>query len=67
MKASDMVKIGHYAFARELENGEWAIYVGRWSGGKGHVTDLRVQRDAGRPLHFASLNEAKEYAKFRGL
>lgn len=68
MNIAEMVKIGRYAYARELSNGEWSIYVGQWSDrGVGHITRLEVCRDAGRPLRFTSLELAKEYAEFRAL
>lgn len=68
MKIKDMVKIGHYAYAKELSNGEWTIYVGRWSDrAEGNVTGLEVCRDAGRPIRFGSLEQAKEYTEYRAL
>lgn len=63
-----MIKVGHYAYAKELHNGEWSLYVGRWSDrAPWHVTGLEVCRDAGKPIRFASLHDAREYAKFRAL
>jgi hypothetical protein len=65
--SNNLVKVGSYAYARELANGEWSIYVGEWSAGKGHVKGLKVQRDAGKPLRFVSLEAAKEYTQYLGL
>lgn len=66
MNLEKMVKIGQYTFARELANGEWAIYRGRWSDrARYHTTELRVERDAGQPIRFVSLEEVKEYVQFR--
>jgi len=62
-----MVKVGHYAYARELRNGEWSLYVGRWSHSPNGVTGLEVERDAGKPIRFGSLEQVKEYVKFRAL
>ena len=63
-----LIKVGQYAYAKELANGEWSIYVGQWSDtAKGHVTGLKVQRDAGKPLRFMSFEAAKEYAQYLGL
>ena len=70
MKGLERVKIGNYAVAKELSNGEWTLYVGRWSGRQsqfGHVTGLEVCRDAGKPIRFASLAQVREYAKHKAL
>lgn len=68
MDIRHMIKVGQYAYARELSNGEWSLYVGRWSDrALGNVTGLLVERDAGKPIRFASLRQAKEYTQFRAL
>ena len=66
----DMVKVGAYAFAKELVNGEWRLYVGRWSNQTsryGRVTGLGVVRDGGHPIKFVSFWAVKEYAEHRAL
>lgn len=67
MNIKDLVRVGIYAYARELANGEWSLYVGRWSQSASGVTGLEVVRDAGKPIRFGSLEQVKEYVKFRAL
>ncbi len=60
------IYLGRYIYAKELTNGEWTLYEGRWSSSAPNgTTGLEVVRDNGKPIRFASLGWTREYAAFR--
>ncbi len=68
MNIKNMIKIGSYSYAKELHNGKWSLYVGRYSPqGPHYVTELEVYRDSGVPLRFTSLEKVKIFCASKAL
>ena len=61
------IYLGRYKYARKLKRGGYSMYEGMYSGrAEDGTTGIEVMRDGNnQPLHFCSIEEAKQYFKDR--